>query len=516
MSETRTQESDSAAKEPYKVPEGAGSTHSISLQDGSRLDYASSAQWLPVYDKRQKPVAEIFHVSYVSATDDEASSRPLTFVFNGGPGAASAYLHMGAVGPRRVVFNDDGSPSPPPVQIVDNAESWLAFTDLVFVDPVGTGFSRGIEQNAESGSTKEDAEKNNPDSPFFGLNRDLESLSEFMQTYLSQHRRWESPVFIAGESYGGFRVAKLVRMLQERYSIGLCGAVLISPALEFSLLDASDYDVLPWVDTFPTMALVAAAYSRHLASSASGTGAEAIETVRKVAERFAITSLPALLTAGHFTPAPEREEHYGIMSTYIGLSEDLIKKNEGRIRTRTFSRELLREQRRVLGLYDGTISVTDAYPDRDGYEGPDATLSTIDRIFGAGVNTQLRATIGVKTDREYRLLSYEVNRSWKIDYDRHVLQTQIGATDDLRYGMELNPYMKVRISHGIYDLVTPYFSAERIVANMKLNPESRSRLSLKHYPGGHMFYSRNASRTDFTADMQSFYADAIAARTATR
>ncbi len=170
----------------------------------------------------------------------------------------------------------------------------------------------------------------------------------------------------------------------------------------------------------------------------------------------------------------------------------------------------------MLGLYDGTISITDAYPDREQYEGPDATLSTIDRIFGAGVNTQLRATIGVKTDREYRLLSYEVNRSWKIDYDRHVLQTQIGATDDLRYGMELNPYMKVRISHGIYDLVTPYFSAERIVANMKLNPESRSRLSLKHYPGGHMFYSRNASRTDFTTDMQRFYADAIAARTATR
>ncbi len=515
MSETRQQESSGTQQDTYQAPDGATNTHTLTLADGTRLDYASSAQWLPVYDKRQKPVAEIFHVSYVNAEQSDPDIRPITFVFNGGPGAASAYLHMGAVGPRRVVFNDDGSPSPPPVRIVDNAESWLPFTDLVFVDPVGTGFSRGLEQK-DSSNQKEDAEKSNPDSPFFGLNRDLESLSEFMQSYLSLHRRWESPVFIAGESYGGFRVAKLVKMLQERYSVGLCGAILISPALEFSLLDGSDYDVLPWVDTFPTMSLIAAAHGRHQASSASGTGPDAIGTVRTIAERFAVTSLPTLLASGSFMPGPEREEHYGIMSTYTGLPERLIHSNEGRIRIRTFSRELLREHRKVLGLYDGTITITDAYPDREQYEGPDATLSTIDRIFGAGVNTQLRSTIGVTTEREYRLLSHEVNRSWKVDYERHVLQTQIGATDDLRYGMELNPYMKVRISHGIYDLVTPYFSAERIVANMKLDPASRERLSLIHYPGGHMFYSRNQSRTDFTEDMRVFYADAVEARTDAR
>lgn len=515
MSEAQKKETPEHRTEQYEAPQGATSTHSLALSGGDRLDYASSAQWLPVYDKRQKPIAEIFHVSYVSAEDEADVTRPLTFVFNGGPGAASAYLHMGAVGPRRVVFNEDGSPSPPPVSIVDNVESWLPFTDLVFVDPVGTGFSRGIEQNGDSGS-RDETDKSNPDSPFFGLNKDLESLSEFMQSYLSLHRRWESPVFIAGESYGGFRVARLVKMLQERYSVGLCGAILISPALEFSLLDASDYDVLPWVDTFPTMSLIAAAHGKHQASSASGTGPEAIETVRTVAERFAVTSLPALLASGNFMPAPEREEHFGIMSTYTGLSEALIRQNEGRVRTRTFSRELLRESRKVLGLYDGTITLTDAYPDREQYEGPDATLSTIDRIFGAGVNTQLRSAIGVRTEREYRLLSHEVNRSWKVDYDRHVLQTQIGATDELRYGMELNPYMKVRISHGIYDLVTPYFSAERLVANMKLDQASRSRLSLKHYPGGHMFYSRDQSRRDFTSDIRAFYTEALATRSETR
>ncbi len=204
-----------------------------------------------VLRKKEKPSAEVFSVSYVAADRDD---RPVTFVFNGGPGASSAYLHMGTVGPKRVAFPPDGTIPTLPVQLIDNDASWLGFTDLVFIDPVGTGFSRIIESKDTGDDKKKDAAD---PKEYFGVKRDLEAMGEFMSRWLSTHKRWGSPVFIAGESYGGFRVAKLARMLQEGPGIGLNGAILISPALEFATLTATDYDVLPWIDWVPTMAAAA-------------------------------------------------------------------------------------------------------------------------------------------------------------------------------------------------------------------------------------------------------------------
>ena len=199
--------------------------------------------------------------------DNADLERPVTFVFNGGPGASSAYLHVGAVGPKRVDFPADGSLPTMPPRLVHNEESWLAFTDLVFVDPVGTGFSRIIEKDdaaKDDGKQKTEGNQNEDADPkeYFGYKRDLESLSEFMGRWLSGNGRWGSPVFIAGESYGGYRVGRLVRVLQETAGIGLNGAILISPALEIATLTGSDYDVLPWVDVVPTMAGVAAHHGR--------------------------------------------------------------------------------------------------------------------------------------------------------------------------------------------------------------------------------------------------------------
>ena len=563
-----------------KGPEGATSSHTLHTADGTGLDYIARADWLSIR-RREKTIAEMFHVAYVAAgePDDLSDSgesatreRPVTFVFNGGPGAASAYLHMGAIGPKRVVFNEDGTPPAPPVQIVDNSESWLAFTDLVFIDPIGTGFSRASEpdsgedkggsdsQSASiaagviggsgasgasgsgqapvfggsgsgasgvfggSGASGSGAEKSNgetqPEREFYGFKRDLESLGEFIRSFLSKHKRWQSPVFIAGESYGGFRVGKLARMLQEQYGVGLNGAYLISPALELQSLDSSDYDVLPWVDTLPTFSLAAAAHGRrdavrrssaatHDRSTSAGHGGalteEQIREIRDGAERFAVRELTPLLVLGSSLEERERSRVLSRLARFTGLSPAFTKRKAGRIDIRGFARELLADERRVAGLYDASVAITDPYPDRDRYDGPDATLMAIDRVFSGGINTQLRSHIGLDTERDYHLLSFDVNRQWKVDFDRHALQSQIGATDDLRYALQLNPYMHVRISHGIYDLVTPYFASERIVANMKLDAETRKRVSLRHYAGGHMFYTWKRSREAFARDAREFY-----------
>lgn len=212
--------------------------HTLSLPD-QEIRYIAVSEWQTLFDQ-EKPVASMFYVAYL-ASADSALPRPLTFVFNGGPGAASAYLHMGALGPKRVYFAANGSLPKPPVRVVDNVESWLSFTDLVFIDPIGTGFSRSLPQDKDT--QDKSGEKANPhevalpkETEFWEVERDLKALGEFIQRFLSQKKRWLSPIFIAGESYGGFRVARLVRKLQQEFGVGLSGAILISPAMEFSLL----------------------------------------------------------------------------------------------------------------------------------------------------------------------------------------------------------------------------------------------------------------------------------------
>ena len=202
-----------APSAPYQPPKGKKTHHSLELE-AETIDYRARADWM-VLRKDEKPRAEMFHVSYLRR-DADSEKRPVTFVFNGGPGASSAYLHVGALGPRRVVFNEDGTPPKPPVRLADNGESWLTFTDLVFIDPIGTGFSRVI--NDDKGDDKKAADDSDK-KEYFRLKRDLESLGEFIQKFLSRENRWDSPVFIAGESYGGFRVGKLARLLQEGYGL---------------------------------------------------------------------------------------------------------------------------------------------------------------------------------------------------------------------------------------------------------------------------------------------------------
>ena len=494
MSEEKTE---SPKNEDYAKPDGSRNLFTFKAE-GKSIDYEAEADWI-VLQKEDKPKAEMFYVRYF-LTEESDKPRPVTFIFNGGPGASSAYLHMGAVGPKRMDFTEEGLPMAPPYNLKDNNESWLSFSDLVFIDPIGTGFSRMIQE-------KDD--KENKDSAkeveYWQLKRDLESLGEFMQKFLSVNQRWESPVFLAGESYGGFRVGKLVKMAQKDYGIGLAGAVLISPAMEFTLLNNSDYDALPWIDTFPTMAEAAAIHgkSRKLHKE------ESTEDYRKRAQDFAIKELLPVLAAGDMYPESSRIKILNSAADFIGLPRSIIKGKNGRVAIDFFVKNLLREEKKQLGLYDISQVETDPFPDRDSLEGPDPTLHTISRVFTAGINTQLRQQIGLKTERDYQLLSMEVNQSWKIDTKQHALDTQVGATDDLRYGMSLNDHMEVYVTHGLYDLVTPYFASDRLTSLMKLTDEQKKKLTVKHYPGGHMFYARETSRIELFKDMKAFYAKAL-------
>jgi carboxypeptidase C (cathepsin A) len=492
-----------AAKAEHEPPAGAEAVGTWSA-GGVSIDYTASAKWI-LLRKKEKPAAEMFSVSYVA---QGAGDRPLTFVFNGGPGASSAYLHMGAVGPTRVAFPADGTLPDMPPRLVPNEQSWFAFTDLVFVDPVGTGFSRVVEPDSHDA---EDKQKQPPGersdgNEYFGYKRDLESLCEFMGRWLSLHRRWGAAVFIAGESYGGYRVGRLVRMLQETAGIGLNGAVLISPALEFTPLAPTDYDALGWVDLLPTMAIAAHHHHRSRAFAA-GTS---VEEVRREAEAFATGDYAIVLTRGASMSAEERDRILARLADLLGLPLELVTRAEGRITPRVFTRELLRDERKVLGLYDATLTTTDPFPDREMFAGPDPTLAGISPAYTTAINRQLRSEIGVETDREYTLLSYEVNELWRNDAPEHFFKPPVGATDDFRYGLSLNPHMKAFITHGRYDLVTPYYATDRLRNLMRLDPETAERLTVHHFDGGHMFYAWEASRRDFAAAIAAFVADALA------
>lgn len=498
------------------TPKRQGNTteHLLATPNGGQA-YTASAQWQTLYENDQ-PVAELFHVAYTIGDQDPAQ-RPITFVFNGGPGAASAYLHMGALGPRRVVFNPDGSLPRPPVQVTDNPESWLSFSDLVFIDPLGTGFSRILPKagdqadasgenaaSAEKPADKSDKSDDKPDDKskkFWTVERDLNALGEFIQGYLSAHHRWLSPVFIAGESYGGFRVAKLARKLQQDYGVGLCGAILISPVMEFMLLEGTDYSLSGWATVIPSMAATAAHHGRVATSdSPAAHGAKAADFARK-------TLIP-LLALGSTAPAADQQRVFGELAALIGLPPEVVQRHRGRIDIAVFARELLRAQQRILGLYDGSVTAIDPFPDRLVHEGTDPTLEGIDRLFTGAVNSHLRSTLGVETTLTYNLLSFEVFKAWEFLPESEYRQGFVGSVDDLRVGMALNPYLQVYITHGIYDLVTPYFSSEHLKDLMNLNPELQSNLTLRHFQGGHMFYTWEESRRLWFEDMQRFYQQA--------
>jgi len=504
--------------------QGCTTQHTLTTPQGM-VPYLAEAQWQVLYDHDQ-PVAELFYVAYTVESAD-APSRPLTFVVNGGPGAASAYLHMGALGPKRVCFQANGGLPKPPVRVEDNLETWLPFTDLVFIDPIGTGFSRALPKPKDhetqdaphSEPPKAKAPVDAPVTPaeattpaaaaqeqakiFWSLDRDLKALGDFIQRYLSAQHRWLSPIFIAGESYGGFRVAKLARSLQQDFGVGLNGVVIISPVLEFDLLYGTDYSLANWAVAIPSMAAAAVHHGR--VSTEDSPEAHAAK-----AETFARQALIPALALGNLALEADRQRVYGDLAALIGLPVEVVQRHRGRVDIGTFARELLKDQTRLLGLYDASVTAIDPFPNRPLNDGTDPTLEGLDRLFTGAINHHLRSTLGIATPLTYHLLNYEVLKAWTFLTDQSEKQGFVGAMDDLRVAMALNPHMQVVINHGIYDLVTPYFSSNLLMDLMPLSPELRPNLSLRHFKGGHMFYTWEDSRQQWQRSMAAFYQRALA------
>jgi carboxypeptidase C (cathepsin A) len=461
---------------------------------GKDFNYEATAAWLSLKDGDTRK-ADVFH-TYYRKSRGAGSKRPLTFVFNGGPGAASAYLHVGTVGPKRVECGSEGSLPAAPARLVDNQECWLAFTDLVFVDPVGTGLSKTVPQEEPA----EGKEKNPADTSYWDANKDLDALCEFIAAFLSAEGRWASPIHIAGESYGGYRCARLVRMLQEKAGIGLSGAMLISPAMEWDSLFASRFNSLAAAIRLPSYA---AAARRHGRCGTSRKG-ESLAAFLLRAEQFALGEfLPAVAAASGEVPLTDK--FIATLAQWTGLNPEQLTAHSAMPAIDSFVRGLLRDQGKVLGLYDAGTTTDDPFPGSDTFRGVDPTLGGLNRLYTAATNQHLRDNLGVDSECHYELLNYDVNSRWQWRDEKTGNPIPVGATEDLAVGLGMNPDMKLSIVHGIYDLVTPYFESKYLVNQLRRGSNLANAIRLHNYEGGHMFYMWQKSRREFARDAARMY-----------
>jgi carboxypeptidase C (cathepsin A) len=478
------------AKEEIALSSDQESKTNHLLKVGEKeLSYVATAGVLPVHISGTAPECRIFYISYECSLLDSAQ-RPLTFVFNGGPGASSAYLHLAALGPLGVHLGEDGKLPGPPVKLIHNIYTWLSFTDLVFVDPVGTGYSRCVSPGCD---TKEDKD---PDAKLWGVQEDLKSLAGFIRLYLTRNNRWLSPKFLIGESYGGFRVAALSDILQSKYGIGLNGIVLISPALEFSLLRGHKYSLLPWVVTIPSFAATAGYHGKVSIEPFKGVDPRADLTA---VEQFSIKNLlPAL--AGQ-----ETESAYSQMSSYIGIPVDIVSIHNARIPAFIFAKELLKDENRLISLYDGSHSSIDPEPADPFSQIEDPALVRLNILLTSALNSYIRDRLKFKTDIPYLVLNSEVSKNWNWKSTLDWGQGYAGVAENLKKSISMFEEMKVLIAHGVFDLVTPYFGSVVIIRQMSLDSRIASNIILKVYDGGHMFYTHSKGRMDFFKDAEEFY-----------
>lgn len=488
--------------QPLKISE---KDQSIPLANGDPLPYKVYAGWEQLFDVHDVPNGNLFFTAYFARGK---KNRPLTFCFNGGPGAASAYLHFGVLGPRIAKFNADGSMPKPPAEINPNPHTWLQFTDLVFIDPMGTGFSRLIKADKNPPGTgqedrptlaKEDGIENQKENPFWNVKADLESLGQFIQRHLSRYDRWLSPIFIAGESYGGFRAARLTRMLQDQFGIGVNGAILISPAIEYTFGHNTDYSTSYWVDVFPSIAAIAYHHKKI-------PGNEPLETFLAKIEQFTRQKLLPLICFGDDLEEAEQEQTFQQISNLTGLPLDLVKRKKGRISYEDVAKALLKDEKSLVGIYDGSLKAIDPFYDRNQFDFySDKSLFAASRVLTSVTNTYFRQELGIKTPLTYHLLNLKVYENFKDEQNSKLNLGRLHAMDELRTGMALNEDTKVLIVHGYYDLITPYFASKRLIYLMKLDDRLKENIRTRNYCGGHMFYFLEKSKQQFFCDAQAFF-----------
>lgn len=463
------------------LPAPAVSRHVLQLSD-RQLAYSVTAGTLPLRDEKGQRTAEIFNVAFTAEPDDRF--RPVTFLFNGGPGAASAFLMLGGIGPRMVAFADDGDFLPPPARLRDNPDSWLAFTDLVFVDPVATGYSRSALDEDDTAHR------------FFGVRQDAAAMTAFIRLWLARAERTLSPVFLVGESYGGFRAAVLGRTLQDDAGVAPSGLVLISPALDFALLRGDDRSLLPWAVDLPSFAAV------HL--ERQGAGASPVLAQLEEIERWALSEYLVALAAG-----PDRMPATVLdrLSMLTGLPRALVGELRGRIPGSRFIKEYARGQGRVLSLYDGMVDGPDPDPTSPLARGPDPVLDRAVPAWTSAFVSYARQELGYSTDLHYRLLADDLSGRW--DYGTSPSrQGYADAVGDLLEARALSPSLQVLIVHGRTDLVTPYSASRFLIDQMPAMAGSPA-IELKVYAGGHMMYMNAASRRALTEDVATLYRRAL-------
>jgi len=467
-----------AASPAQVLPPDAVTHHKLRV-GGQDIAYTATAGTLPLRDDKGEKKADIFYVAFTRDEAGDAAQRPITFAFNGGPGAAAAYLNLGALGPRAIDFGTEGRPTPANDRVADNPDTWLAFTDLVFIDPVGTGYSR-----ATGGS--DEAKK------FWSVRPDLDALAQIVRLQLTRTNRLASPVYLVGESYGGFRAARLALQLANREGIAPAGVVLISPVLEFRLMSGDEFDVLPWALRLPSYAAVSLEAKGTLSPEALGES-----------EHFALGDYLVAL-AGTMGDEAAMQPIYDRVSELIGLDERTVARWRGRVPVGAYIKELRRSDGKVLSRYDGSVAGIDPDPRSDRAE-DDPVLQGSIAPFTRAFLAYARDELHFATDQSYELLNNDVSHHWEWRDGNSSGRESLGAADALRRALALHPRMKVLVAHGLTDLITPYMTSRYVVDHLPARL-TQSRVELKLYSGGHMMYLRSASRHRLHGDAERFYA----------
>lgn len=453
--------------------------HSIVIK-GDKLDYTATAGNLLLKEEDGKVKASIFFIAYTRDGVKDMKKRPVTFTFNGGPGSSSVWLHLGAFGPKRVHMTDKGEPLPPPYRLVDNEETLLDVTDLVFIDPPSTGFSR-----IAPGEKHKD---------FHGVNEDVKAVGEFIRLYTTRQRRWDSPKFLAGESYGTTRAAALSGYLQDQLGMNLNGIMLVSAVLNFMTIRFDDGNDLPYILYLPTYTATAW-YHKKLGTELQADFRKALDE----AEKFAMTDYTLALMKGSKLKSTETKEIAGKVARLTGLNTEFVMRSNLRVPIFRFTKELLRGERRSVGRFDSRYKGIDR--DAAG-ESPDydPSYAAIQGTYTATLNQYLRNELKFESDSPYEILTGRV-QPWNFET---ATNRYLNVSGSLRAAMTKNPHLKVFVANGYYDLATPYFATEYTFNHLGLDPSLAGNIMMENYAAGHMMYVHRASHERFKRDLAKF------------
>lgn len=466
-----------ASAEAEDEEEVSETTHSITI-DGENIDYTARAGTLPLKKEDGTVRASVFYIAYERNGLGSEKPRPVTFCFNGGPGSSSVWLHMGALGPKRVVLSDDGlTAAAPPYKLADNEHSMLDVTDLVFIDPVSTGYSR--------------AEKEENAKEFHGFQQDIDAVAEFIRLYVTRNERWDSPKYVAGESYGAIRASGLASTLQDRFGMYINGVALVSGVLDFRTLYTHTSNDLPYVVFLPSMT-AAAHFHKKLSEPLMS---DLKETVAK-AEEFAMGEYATGLMKGSALSDDDRASLVKKIATFTGLDETFIDQHNLRVSPSAFRKELLRDKGVSIGRFDARMEGFDSqrageYPDYD------ASYSIIYGAYASTLNAYLREELEFETDLPYEILTSRV-RPWNYD---SFTNRYVTVADHLADALSTNTHLKVFVACGYHDLATPHLAIRYTIDHIRIAPQLRNNFSFGFYDGGHMMYTNLESLAAFKSDM---------------